>query len=127
MVLKALAMEGTLKNRILRRHGCLVILTGARQTGKTTLACRSLPGISYVSVEDPVVRPSFTRLSAMDWIERYPTAVVDEVQKAPPVIEALKAAHDASGHARYVLLGSSQILRYPSPRAPPGDSCATSG
>jgi len=36
--------------------------------------------------------------------------VLDEVQKAPSLIETIKAAHDRDEHSRYVLLGSSQIL-----------------
>ncbi len=56
------------------------------------------------------MRPGFTRLSAQDWIHRYPTAILDEVQKAPGIIESIRAAHDAAENVRYILLGSSQIL-----------------
>ena len=90
--------------------GRLIVLTGARQTGKTTLVQRTFPGIPYLSMEDPAVRPAFSRLSARDWIERYPVAIIDEVQKAPSIVESIKAAYDASESVRYLLLGSSQIL-----------------
>jgi len=93
-----------------RKHGRLLVLTGARQTGKTTLAREAFRDLPYVSLEDPVSRPAWSRLSASDWLSRYPQAVLDEVQKAPSVIESIRAAHDASDRARYVLLGSSQIL-----------------
>lgn len=86
------------------------MLTGARQTGKTTLARQTFPEVPYISVEDPTLRPAYSRLSAAEWVERYPHAIIDEVQKAPSIVEAIKAAHDADGHTRYVLLGSSQIL-----------------
>ncbi|MFO1286408.1 MAG: hypothetical protein U1F49_07665 [Rubrivivax sp.] len=33
-----------------------VVLTGPRQSGKTTLARAALPGHAYVSLEDPDVR-----------------------------------------------------------------------
>jgi uncharacterized protein len=93
-----------------RKLGRIVVLTGARQTGKTTLVQRTFPEMPYISVEDPVLRPSFSRLSAAEWIERYPMAIIDEVQKAPSIIESIKAAYDASSDVRYLLLGSSQIL-----------------
>jgi predicted AAA+ superfamily ATPase len=49
-------------------------------------------------------------LSATDWIEQFPVAVIDEVQKAPTIVETVKAAYDRSPQVRYFLLGSSQIL-----------------
>jgi predicted AAA+ superfamily ATPase len=99
-----------LRERALRKTGRLLVLTGARQTGKTTLVKAAFPDLPYLSLEDPMVRPSYTRLSATEWIERFPQAVLDEVQKAPSLIESIKAAYDASEAVRYLLLGSSQIL-----------------
>jgi len=104
------SQKSVLQRRVASRLGRLVVLTGARQTGKTTLAKLSFPDTRYISVEDPATRPSWTALSATDWVKRYPRAVVDEVQKAPTLIESLKAAYDASPEVRYLLLGSSQIL-----------------
>jgi predicted AAA+ superfamily ATPase len=104
------ALRPALTARFASKLGRLLVLTGARQTGKTTLVRAAFPAIPYVSVEDPLLRPAFTGMSAADWIERYPRAVIDEVQKAPAIIESIKAAHDAEPRTRYVLLGSSQIL-----------------
>ncbi len=103
-------LQEVLRRRARSRLGRLLVVTGARQTGKTTLVRRAFPDMTYLSMEDPVLRPSFTRLSAAEWIARYPRAIVDEVQKAPSLIETLKAAHDDSSEVRYVLTGSSQIL-----------------
>jgi predicted AAA+ superfamily ATPase len=86
------------------------VLTGSRQTGKTTLARQAFPDLPYISFEDPISRPNWSHLSASDWVEHYPHAVLDEVQKAPAVIETIRAAYDLSDQARYLLLGSSQIL-----------------
>jgi predicted AAA+ superfamily ATPase len=108
-----------LKNRFLlakltaaarRPHGRLIVLTGARQTGKTTLAQRAFPERSFVSLDDPVERPAWSRLSSADWSSRYPTAVLDEVQKVPALLETIRAAYDRNPDVRYLLLGSSQIL-----------------
>lgn len=92
------------------KRGRLIVLTGARQTGKTTLVRRAFPDFAYVSLDDPASRPAFTRFSARDWIARFPRAIIDEVQKSPSIIEAIKAAHDADASVRYILTGSSQIL-----------------
>ncbi len=106
-------------NRAIKQHvikraqgrlGRLLVITGARQTGKTTLARRTFGDLPFISLEDPTLRPAYTRMSAAEWIERYPRAVLDEVQKAPTLIESIKAAYDRSEEVRYVLLGSAQIL-----------------
>ncbi len=99
-----------LKDRTESRFGRIVVLTGARQTGKTTLVRSGFPGHDYISLEDPVVRPAFTGLSAAQWHRQYPVAILDEVQKAPSLIESIKATYDQYPDARYILLGSSQIL-----------------
>lgn len=108
-------MKNRVKKQILqeihtRKTGRLIVLTGARQTGKTTLAKEAFPDKKYISLEDPVIRPSFSNLSALDWIDRYPDTSIDEVQKAPTVVESIKAAYDENPSVKYLLLGSSQIL-----------------
>lgn len=103
-------LKQILVGRFQRKYSRLVALTGARQVGKTTLVREAFSEIPYISVEDPVARPAYTRFSAAEWVERYPSAIIDEVQKAPSIVEAIKAAHDLAGHVRYLLLGSSQIL-----------------
>jgi hypothetical protein len=108
--MKNRSIADRLRTRFSSCYGRLTVLTGARQTGKTTLARLAFPDMPYLSFEDPVVRPAFTRLSAAEWIERYPQAILDEVQKAPSVVESIRAAHDQAAHVRYLLLGSSQIL-----------------
>jgi len=93
-----------------RTRGRIVVLTGARQTGKTTLASKLFSDHVLLSMEDPVVRPEFSRLTAKDWAARYPKAVIDEVQKLPTLLETIKACYDQFDNVRYVLLGSSQIM-----------------
>jgi predicted AAA+ superfamily ATPase len=86
------------------------VIPGARQTGKTTLATRVFDDHLLLSMDDPMVRPEFSRLTATDWIHRYPLAVIDEIQKLPALMDSIKACHDSSPDVRYVLLGSSQIM-----------------
>lgn len=41
---------------------------------------------------------------------RYPRVILDEIQKAPSIVESIKAVYDRYTDARAILLGSSQIL-----------------
>lgn len=90
--------------------GRVLVLTGARQVGKTTLVKKVLSNYHYISIEDPVGRDSFLALSAAQWRQLYPQAALDEVQKAPRLVESIKATYDNYEDVRYVLLGSSQLL-----------------
>ena len=86
------------------------MFTGARQTGKTTLARALFPEYAFLSIEDPVLRGSYARLTAAQWRSLYPTAILDEVQKEPSLIESVKSVYDQWPEPRYLLLGSSQLL-----------------
>lgn len=86
------------------------MLTGARQTGKTTLVKQLFPDYPYLSIEDPVMRSQYTNLTAAQWEQLYPYAILDEIQKEPRLIESIKAVYDQFEAPRYLLLGSSQIM-----------------
>ncbi len=100
----------TLLKRSISRFGRILVLTGARQTGKTTLVRRLFPDYTYISIEDPVMRSTFSNLTAQQWKSIYPKAILDEVQKEPQLIESIKATYDQWDEPRYILLGSSQLL-----------------
>lgn len=99
-----------LQERSKDAFGRILVLTGARQTGKTTLVRRAFPDYEYISLEDPVLRIEYQKLSAQRWADQYPLAVLDEIQKTPQLIESIKAVYDQFDDPRYLLLGSSQIL-----------------
>ncbi len=88
----------------------IIVLTGARQTGKTTLVKKVFPGYQYLSIEDPVMRIRYSGLTASQWQNTYPRAILDEVQKQPSLIESIKSTYDQFPETRYVLTGSSQLL-----------------
>lgn len=90
--------------------GRILILTGSRQVGKTTLVKHFLSDYHYISIEDPTKSVVLKSLSAEQWKDLYPMAALDEVQKEPQLIESIKSAYDQFETVRYVLLGSSQIL-----------------
>ena len=92
------------------KYGRILVLTGARQTGKTTLAKEGFPGYVYLSIEDPVMRRQYVSLTASQWKSLYPEAILDEIQKEPQLIESIKAVYDQWQEPRYILTGSSQLL-----------------
>ena len=75
-------------------HARIIVFTGARQVGKTTLVKHLLPDYEYLSIEDPILRGAYVQLTAAQWQSLYPKAILDEVQKEPRLIESIKATYD---------------------------------
>ena len=104
----------SLKNTLLALSnsylGRIIVLTGARQVGKTTLLQNIFPDYTYISFDDPSIRIELAQLTASQWKKAYPKAILDEVQKMPQIFELIKAIYDQGGEERYILTGSSQIL-----------------
>ncbi|MCO5248850.1 MAG: AAA family ATPase [Chitinophagales bacterium] len=90
--------------------GRIIVLTGARQIGKTVCAKQCFDDYAYLSIEDPIKRSSFLKLSTEQWETHYPKAILDEVQKEPQLIESIKSVYDQYSNPRYALLSSSQFL-----------------
>lgn len=88
-----------------------VVVTGARQTGKSTLAAERVAGAwRYASLDD---------LDVLDAARRDPEALVggdapltlDEVQREPALLAAVKQAIDRNRRAgRFLLTGSANLL-----------------
>ena len=108
--MKSRHLNATLKKKAESRFGRIIVLTGSRQTGKTTLAKRVFGNYKYLSIEDPVTRGDYHRLTAGQWRTLFPEAILDEVQKEPDLIESIKSVYDQYEEPRYILLGSSQII-----------------
>ena len=88
-----------------------VVVTGARQTGKSTLVAQRVPGTrKYASLDD---------LDVLDAARRDPEALVggagavtlDEVQREPGLLAAVKRAIDRNRkRGRFLLTGSANLL-----------------
>ncbi len=87
----------------------VTILTGARQTGKTTLAKHVKPERSFLTLDD---------LGILDQAKTHPDSllanrplVLDEVQRAPDLLLAVKQAVDHHRQAGdFLLTGSANLL-----------------
>jgi predicted AAA+ superfamily ATPase len=88
----------------------IVLLTGARQTGKTTLARAVYPDLAYYNLDAPEQREAMRAVRADAWAATVGPAILDEAQKEPSLFDKVKFAFDAGQIERTVLLGSSQIL-----------------
>ena len=88
----------------------IVVLTGARQTGKTTLVKEKYTALRYISLDSPENREFLRKVSSESWPKSVGDAVIDEAQKEPVVFEKVKYAYDGNGIRFTVLTGSSQIL-----------------
>ncbi|MFA4948338.1 MAG: ATP-binding protein [Candidatus Krumholzibacteriia bacterium] len=96
----------------------VVFLRGARQTGKSTLARALVSGPwrgRYLTLDDPAVL-SAARSDPAGFVGGLEGPVVlDEVQRAPGLFLAIKAAVDRDRRpGRFLLTGSSDVLHLPS-------------
>ena len=90
--------------------GRIIVLTGARQTGKTTIVKQCFPEYAYFPIDNLLQSSELKKLSAEQWHNNYPKAILDEVQIEPQLINTIKATFDQFQDTRYLLLGSSQFL-----------------
>lgn len=88
----------------------IILLTGARQTGKTTSVRSLYSGLAYYNLDAVELREQLSAVRSFYWHELVGRAVLDEVQKEPSVLEKVKYAFDAGEVDFSVLLGSAQIL-----------------
>src|SRR6476620_10562704 len=92
----------------------VVCLLGPRQCGKTTLAKSVEVNRAYVTLDEE----SYRRTALQDpdgFVDRLPARVIlDEVQRAPGLLTAIKRAVDRSRQpGRFLLTGSANLLLLP--------------
>lgn len=92
----------------------VVVLMGARQTGKSTLV-QTLPALqdrSYLTLDELDLREQ-ARHAPDDLVRRAPRLIIDEVQREADLILAIKRAVDEQRPRRpgqFVLTGSANLL-----------------
>lgn len=95
----------------LARQFPAVLILGARQVGKTTLARQSFPEFSYLDIEDPGTHALFAEDPRFQLDARSGSGLIlDEAQRLPALFDALRGAIDADRQrmGRFVILGSAQ-------------------
>ena len=88
----------------------VVVLTGPRQSGKTTLAKAVFKDKVYVSLENPDER-EFARTDPRRFLQRFPNgAILDEVQRCPELLSWLQGWVDERAvMGDFILTGSAQF------------------
>jgi uncharacterized protein len=89
----------------------VVVLTGARQTGKTSTLRRLFPNHSFVSLDLPTEAEQAEK-EPTSFLQRHPPPVIiDEVQYAPGLFRYIKVAVDANRHrnGQFLLTGSQKF------------------
>ena len=87
-----------------------VLLTGPRQSGKTTLARTAFPSKPYVSLENPDERMAATA-DPRSFLARFPKgAVLDEAQRVPDLFAYLQQILDESREKGLFVITGSQHL-----------------
>ncbi len=89
----------------------VVVLTGARQTGKTSTLLRLFPHYRFVSLDLPTEAEQAEK-EPDDFLRRHPSpAIIDEVQYAPGLFRHLKVTVDASRarNGQFLLTGSQKF------------------
>ncbi len=103
----------TIEARVLRsaRTRPVVVLTGARQTGKTSTFRRLFPDHRFVSLDLPTEAEQAEK-EPQSFLQRHAAPVIiDEVQYAPGLFRYLKVAIDLNRarHGQFLLTGSQKF------------------
>jgi len=96
--------------RIARRKPVLV-LTGARQVGKSTMLKEVYRQLNYVALNRPLVRQSAVDNPSLFFEEHRPPVIVDEIQKAAALFDYIKDIVDEDKTKGQFYLTGSQSMR----------------
>jgi predicted AAA+ superfamily ATPase len=101
-----------LRSKLLELAGYypVVVVTGPRQSGKTTLCKSTYPDKAYVSLESLDTR-NYAHSDPRGFLQEYRAgAVIDEIQQAPELLSYLQSEVDSEPAAgRFILTGSQHF------------------
>ncbi len=94
----------------IHKHFKVLLVTGARQVGKSTLLKKCSPDMAYVTLDNPNIRELAINEPQL-FLERYtPPLIIDEIQYAPNLLQYIKMVTDESNSkGQYWLTGSQQF------------------
>jgi predicted AAA+ superfamily ATPase len=90
----------------------IVLLTGARQVGKSTL-CLEFPNFEYITLDDTTLF-SFAKSDPIGFIASLKKPIIiDEIQKVPQLLSEIKKDIDSNRiNGSYLLTGSANLLSF---------------
>lgn len=91
----------------------VILVNGPRQSGKTTLVREYSSSLSYFSLDDDNILNAVLH-DPMGFISRINKGIIDEVQRAPGLLRAIKFSVDKNRKpGRFLLTGSANLLSFP--------------
>jgi uncharacterized protein len=92
----------------------VVLISGPRQSGKTTLAENfASSGMPFLTLDDTTTLDA-ARRDPVGFVRGLDRAVIDEIQRAPQVLLAIKRSVDTDQRpGRFLLTGSSNLMALP--------------
>ncbi len=87
----------------------VVVVTGARQVGKSTMLRQEFQDFAYLTMDDYDIMDR-ARLDPQSLWKDKDHIIIDEAQKLPGLFSAIKVAVDKNKRKRFILSGSSNLL-----------------
>lgn len=87
----------------------VVVVTGARQVGKSTMLRNEFQDFTYMTMDDYDVMDR-ARLDPQALWKNKDHVIIDEAQKLPGLFNAIKVTVDTDKKKRFILSGSSNLL-----------------
>lgn len=92
-----------------RRYFPVIVVTGPRQSGKTSMCRHIFPDYNYVNLEDITTR-TFAMGNPAGFLDSLGNeAIIDEVQNVPDLMSMIQVRVDDHPERRYILTGSSDF------------------
>ena len=99
----------TTVNTLSKMFGAILV-AGPRQVGKTTMLQRITAGMSYATLDDPIIRVAAQEQSGTFFKDNPPPVFVDEIQKAPELFPQIKMYIDREHKkGQFFMCGSQQF------------------
>ena len=96
--------------RIAKRKA-VIVLTGARQVGKSTMLKEVYRGVNYITMNRPLVRESAKDNPSLFFEANKPPIIIDEIQKAAELFDYIKDLVDDNKLKGQFYLTGSQSLK----------------
>lgn len=91
----------------------VVLINGPRQSGKTTLVKQYAPKLPYYTLDDDNILNA-VKQDPIGFIDRIEKGIIDEIQRAPELLRAIKFSVDQQRQpGRFLLTGSANVLALP--------------
>ncbi len=108
---KAGFIQRQLHTELVRLSGLypVTVVTGPRQSGKTTLCKNQFPDYHYINLENISVREQI-QTAPKAFLEQYATGlIIDEAQHLPELFSYIQVIVDETEKAKFILTGSSNF------------------